>query len=470
MTLRQWQAECITRAYQAYCGGQPHFLCLATPGAGKTWMASALAKRLLDAGLVDLVVCFAPSVIVADDFRTELETQFEESFDSLLGSRGRTLTYQAMLSINDSFWDLFRRQRVFAIFDEIHHCAGQTPETANAWGERVISRVQGQAAYTLALTGTPWRSDAIPIALSNYCRDNGQIHCDYKYGLARAIADGVCRSPQLTIVDNDRITIQRGNALDRYTNFRELLAESECTYQQLLETEALITYILQQANHTLTRIRATSPNAGGLIVAASVSHAHFIADLLVRTCGENAAIATYREDDPLATIRRYKRNRDKWIISVGMISEGTNVPRLRVCCHLTRVKTELYFRQILGRILRANGLSGEKGYLNMPAEPTLIEYAERLAEDIPTVQPVKFDVMRPTRGGDLPSSSRQKNPPAPTDMRIILGTKFTTPVQPTVDQSQSIAPSTLRESYELTLNMLGRFHRELLTINGLDSE
>ena len=36
-----------------------------------------------------------------------------------------------------------------------------------------------------------------------------------------------------------------------------------------------------------------------------------------------------------------------WIVSVGMISEGTNVPRLRVCCHLTRVKTELYFRQVL---------------------------------------------------------------------------------------------------------------------------
>ena len=35
-----------------------------------------------------------------------------------------------------------------------------------------------------------------------------------------------------------------------------------------------------------------------------------------------------------------------------MISEGTDIPRLRVCCHLSRIRTELRYRQVLGRILR----------------------------------------------------------------------------------------------------------------------
>jgi len=58
----------------------------------------------------------------------------------------------------------------------------------------------------------------------------------------------------------------------------------------------------------------------------------------------------------------------------------------------------VYFRQVLGRILRANGTVGEEGYFYMPAEPTLVEYAHRLAEDIPSTNVVKFETMqRPAR-------------------------------------------------------------------------
>ena len=61
------------------------------------------------------------------------------------------------------------------IFDEIHHCAGSNVDNANAWGEQIILNIQDKAKYTLALTGTPWRSDAAPIVLSNY------MHPSIKY-------------------------------------------------------------------------------------------------------------------------------------------------------------------------------------------------------------------------------------------------------------------------------------------------
>lgn len=470
MTLRQWQTECISQAYQQYCIGNAHFLTLATPGAGKTRMASALAKLLLDKNLIDLVVCFAPSVIVAEDFQDELEVQTSESFNGLLGSRGRTLTYQGMLTLNESFWDLFRSHRVFAIFDEIHHCAGVNLETANAWGERIISKIQGKATYTLALTGTPWRSDAVPIVLSRYCQDSGQIHCNYQYGLARAIADNVCRTPRLTIIDNDNIVVQRGDEHQSYTAFRDLLMDTECSYYQLLETEALIIYVLQQANRRLTELRINEPDAGGLVVAASVAHAQLITEILGRELGESAAIATYREDEPLSTIRRYKDSREKWIVSVGMISEGTNVPRLRVCCHLTRVKTELYFRQILGRILRANGQNGKEGYLFMPAEPTLVEFAQRLSEDIPNSELVKLETMQHSHTAHAESPRVEKAMPTTPIINIDLtpsSSLLTTPPdQPITLRSDSL----LQKSYETTLNVLGRFRRELLVINGLEQD
>lgn len=42
MKLRQWQQECVKKALTIY-QHERHFLCLATPGAGKTHMAAELA-------------------------------------------------------------------------------------------------------------------------------------------------------------------------------------------------------------------------------------------------------------------------------------------------------------------------------------------------------------------------------------------------------------------------------------------
>ena len=66
-----------------------------------------------------------------------------------------------------------------------------------------------------------------------------------------------------------------------------------------------------------------------------------------------------------------------------MISEGTDIPRLQVCCSLTDVTTELYFRQILGRIIRMTKDQSDIANMYMLAEPNLVEFAERLNKAIP---------------------------------------------------------------------------------------
>nr|WP_234933824.1 hypothetical protein [Vibrio anguillarum] len=66
-----------------------------------------------------------------------------------------------------------------------------------------------------------------------------------------------------------------------------------------------------------------------------------------------------------------------------MISEGTDIPRLQVCCHLSFVKTELYFRQVLGRILRTNASSNQQAWLYTFAEESLVSFAEQIEKDIP---------------------------------------------------------------------------------------
>lgn len=66
-----------------------------------------------------------------------------------------------------------------------------------------------------------------------------------------------------------------------------------------------------------------------------------------------------------------------------MISEGTDIPRLQVCCHLSAIKTELYFRQVLGRILRVNQRKNQEAWLFTIATEELTLYSERLVKDLP---------------------------------------------------------------------------------------
>ncbi len=464
MTLRGWQSECISQAMAKYSAGSNHFLCLATPGAGKTRMAATLAHNLLQAGMVDLVLCFSPSIIVSNDFQEALETHTQYRMDGLLGSKGRSLTYQSMLHLEDSFWALFKAHRVFVIFDEIHHCAGHCLENANAWGQKIIQNIQGRAAFTMALTGTPWRSDRIPIALSSYCQ-NQHIFCDFKYGLTQAVKDNVCRTPKITLIDNDRVLVKRGTETKKYSSFAELLKLSNCSYQQLIDNEDLIVYLLKQSSKKLTQLRKHHVNAGGLIVAASVEHAHKIASILQRHLGESARIATYMEDNAQHTINVFKNSAESWIISVGMISEGTNIPRLRVCCHLTRVKTELHFRQVLGRILRADENNNGDSFLYMPAEPSLIEYATRVAEEIPQANTVNFDTMPDNGGENALSIQLNESPITRNDSQIIFEQKPLGESIPAENVEHTWGGSALADSYDATINIFGRFKHELLSLN-----
>jgi len=179
--LRLWQEECINKALIKYQVGQRNFLTMATPGAGKTRMAAHLANRLFELDKIDLVVCFTPSINVTNSFQESLEKVTEKLMNGRMGSSGQVMTYHHLTFLNSSFWKLFQENRVFVIFDEIHHCSGENIKLSNAWGEKILINIRSKATYTLALSGTPWRSDKLPIALARYSGDPKKLECDYIY-------------------------------------------------------------------------------------------------------------------------------------------------------------------------------------------------------------------------------------------------------------------------------------------------
>lgn len=475
MKLRNWQSECIRSAISKY-KSKKHFLALATPGAGKTVMASVLGKLLYDQGDIDLVFCFSPSSIVAHDFSEALSEQFEAHFDGTIGALGNSFTYQSLSTLGNNVWRLFEKYRVFVIFDEIHHCAGSNIKDANAWGKPIITTIKEKAAYTIALTGTPWRSDALPITLAEYCNESRQIQCDYVYGLKQAIADNVCRIPQVVALDNDQITVVEGDETSHFTSFIDLLSQSIIPYSEIVTNITVIEQLLIHSNNKLNKLRRINNAAGGLIVASSIAHAWQIQLILKQVIGDSAVVVTSDEGNGNELIRSFRYNQEKWIISVGMISEGTNIPRLQVCCYLSNVKTEMNYRQVMGRLLRVTDAPNQQAILFMPAEPKLVEYSYRVAQEIPDeLEKVKFAQMDEEIITGVPTSDNDDETINGGIHTSVSATKQTVSIGCTaidVDENlgyfNDMPPREIATLNGKIMGIIGQFNHKELEIGGFD--
>lgn len=117
------------------------------------------------------------------------------------------------------------------------------------------------------------------------------------------------------------------------------------------------------------------------MIATDQDHARGIAEILRHRLGVRAVVAT--SDDPEASgrITRFAAGTDPWIVAVRMVSEGVDIPRLRVGVFATTTTTELFFRQAVGRLVRwTPGTTGQKSFLFIPDDRQLRARAFAIAE------------------------------------------------------------------------------------------
>lgn len=390
--LREWQTHCIGTALSHY-KNHNHFFCQATPGSGKTRMAAELAKSLFESDQIDFVICFAPSCEVVEGFVRTFEQTLEKPLSGFIGAAGAALTYQAMEHRDTSFWRLFDECRILTVFDEIHHCASaKNSQLGNAWGQKILQRIQDRARFTLALSGTPWRSDERCIALARYSDPDGEVIVDYRYGLSDAVNDSVCRSPRIVLVDNENVQLLKNDGEKHsFNGIARLLKGSRVTYEQLVQHNHVMAEMIRAATYRLSVVRDRTPDAAGLIVASNIAHANQIAKMLYES-GESFTVVTNQTQDSKRIIDEFRNGEQRWIVAVGMVSEGTDIPRLQVCCYLSRIRTELHYRQVLGRILRRRGNSDKSAWFYALEENQLTTFSHRIEEDLPADRAV---VQRP---------------------------------------------------------------------------
>jgi superfamily II DNA or RNA helicase len=144
-----------------------------------------------------------------------------------------------------------------------------------------------------------------------------------------------------------------------------------------------VEHVLRDAHAELAALRAGDhPEAGGLVVAIDKEHAERLAQRLARVTGEPPAIVTSDAADASKRIQRFAAGAGSWLVSVLMVSEGVDVPRLRVGVYATSARTELFFRQVVGRFIRRTPVPKQQmSHLFLPSDPTLKRLAAQIEEE-----------------------------------------------------------------------------------------
>jgi len=380
--LRDWQraAEAAVRGHRGDA-----FLASATPAAGKTTFGLRVAYEAITAGWARRVVIAAPTAHIcrqwaadAARYGIDLEPNRPNADGAEPSDRhGIAVTCQAIASAPKLHARAGGARPTLLIADEPHHMGEHA-----SWGRHMVAAFSG-ARFRLLLSGTPFRSDNSPIPWVAYDED-GVSRADFTYSYTQALLDDVCRPITFLPYDGDMEWISAGRR--RHADFATVLPpqESARRLRTALDPDGeWMEQVLRDADQKLTEVRAAGhPDAGALVVASDKEHAGQIAARLERLTGKRPQIVT--SDDPGASARigRFGAGSERWLVSVLMVSEGVDIPRLRVGVYATAARTELFFRQVVGRFIRRTPAPEKQmSWLFMPADSQLKSLAVQIEEE-----------------------------------------------------------------------------------------
>jgi len=381
LSLRSWQKE----AYREYFRlPRRDFLLVATPGAGKTAWALTVAAEMLARREIASVTVVTPTEHLKHQWAQAAHyvgISLDSSYRNAQGRASADFTGVAVTYAQVAAHPILHRQRTvnrrtLVIFDEIHH-AGD----ALSWGDAVREAFE-PARRRLALTGTPFRSDANPIPFVTYAPDTDGSRrsvSDYVYGYGPALDDGVVRPVIFLAYSGEmRWRTRAGDEITGTLGTPMLPDQLAQAWRTALDPQGeWVQRVLEAADRRLTEVRRGMPDAAGLVIAGDHADARAYAALLRRLSGTRPVVVL--SDDPTASrkIAAFTDSGDRWMVAVRMVSEGVDIPRLAVGVYATSVGTALFFAQAVGRFVRARQ-RGETASVFLPSIPTLLGYAAEL--------------------------------------------------------------------------------------------
>ena len=394
---RKWQTNAVEQCVSMAKNGADRALVFACPGSGKTFCCLLVAIALRDrAEKSRRIVVLTPNLaiksqwidrsrelglnLIAIEDPRALRIQMDDMF-----AGGFVLTYQQAMSMRQSLRLFCETHHPIAILDEVHHTSGPSgTRDGNAWGTSIEYSL-AHASFKLATTGTPFREGPNPIAFVNYSEE-GRAHAHVEYGYKNAIEDRICRPIEFEVYNGDmEWTDAKGVSVVADFAAKLTKVKSRERLRAAVSADGKFPIeMLTDANAKLMDLRGEpgGDKAGGFVVAMDVEHAEAIALHLEAVSGQKPVIVHNKIDDSLDKISAFRDGDAPWIVGVQMLSEGLDIPRLRVGVYCTNIRAPLYFHQFCGRVVRVQSSDLERAYVFLPADSELVTTAMQIQEEV----------------------------------------------------------------------------------------
>jgi superfamily II DNA or RNA helicase len=363
-----------------------------SPSGGKTIFSMKLARRMITDGLIDRVIWCVPRDSIKIGFGDDtqkvempethrlirsrfirIDTELRSSYHGALPNyHGMVITYQALPGLLSYFDLLASKFRLMFIFDESHH--GSVTEgdaVMNIWGA-AMEKCRSFANAIVCMTGTPLRSDAKKIPFVRYTdvrgddgRTGWQVEPDYSFSYQKAVTAGIARKIICRSQDPE-ITYDAEESAGEIVRYRKPVSAIPVAHMNKVKNTAfcfdrgVVDDLLKIAHEECRLLRNTGdPDAAILVIGrrntnqADNNSLDKIRERIQALFGDTATTVE-SADGSIAreAIKKFKYDTDQWIVAKEMISEGTNIPRLRIAVILRDIGNRTFYEQLVHRVTR----------------------------------------------------------------------------------------------------------------------
>jgi superfamily II DNA or RNA helicase len=463
MNLRKWQQQAINACLPQFAKGRKLFVIEACTGSGKSLCSATAALKLLEDGKADLIVVLTPNC--------GTRVGWKKTFDGLrLNGKRVNVTDNSDFPIDANVWvstyagyskveeALHNRpvSGIIAIIDEFHH-----PADTAEWGN-AVDRLIALCEHGIFLSGTPWKREGKIAVLcdqknvhdENYYQDDGRIRADFVYDYAEDLreprtrgtvpvkfkfwdsfwrsADGKTSElhkdlPSFPCDEWEAIeqweewAQKCDKPLGRHLHF-DLDSESPGQNETIRRVIDEALTLLSKSRGEIERSCRQKNASVMLCVAKGMKDARKIAEYIQELRPDYRVSVVVSDDNNGAKklekiARQCKENaadKPDVIVSVGMISEGVDIPQIKVVAYLSAILTVLYFIQVVGRAIRRVPIGKDQyadtkpsdnvAYVVAPAHPKLRYIAHNIEKQ---VKDACGDYVNEGGGGE-PASERKK--------------------------------------------------------------
>lgn len=404
---RRFQSDVITAVLDGINFGRPTTVVMASPGSGKTLAYQAVATELYRAGVAPLVAVYTPRLALAQ--QCETGWLWQDTSGDLHGEHklfdptrrigrithvpnrapltraaaegcGFVTTFAALTTKPDLHLEWARQNegQFLLVIDEAQFCGadGVRDGGGTQAGARVAAMAR-YAAHTILLTGTPYRSDDLPLVLAEYeeAIDGHRKlvwHAEATY--RDGIADHYLRQFDATL-DLIKVKWKNEREYDLSTdgsNLMEVLRKPE-TWQPIVD-EVVAALRERQLSYAAYR---------GLIMCMEQQDAVRVLNYLrdrYPSLKVDIAISDHAEDAEDA-LRKFKVESKDILVTVKKAFIGYNCPEITVVGLLTHYRHYGFLDQGVGRGLRViPGIPWEEQVCRIiaPDDPGMVAFIDYL--------------------------------------------------------------------------------------------